>query len=85
MKESHEYLEDDTIVSDYIRTKKKDVCCLIDRIISEIGNPERIASAPLNQLSSVVGTLIDKFGAGEKDKTAEGTLATLFDDFEDIN
>ncbi len=76
---------DDNLISDYIRSRKKDVCVLMDRIINEIGNPDRIASAPLNQLSSVMGTLIDKFGAGEKDKSAEGTLATLFDDFEDVN
>ncbi len=83
--EKDERQKDDNLISEYIRLRKKDVCVLMDRIINEIGNPERIASAPLNQLSSVMGTLIDKFGAGEKDKSAEGTLATLFDDFEDVN
>jgi len=78
-------IDDDNLISEYIRTRKKDVCSLIDRIMAEIGNPERIASAPLNQLSSVMGTLIDKFGSGEKDRSAEGTLSTLFDDFEDVN
>ncbi len=74
----------DTLISDYIRNRKKDICKLIDKIIAEIGDPERIANAPMNQLSSAVGTLIDKFGAGEKDSSGEGTLATLFDDFEDV-
>lgn len=77
--------DEENMISEYIRSRKKDVCSLIDRIMQEIGNPERIASAPLNQLSSVMGTLIDKFGSGEKDKSAEGELATLFDDFEDVN
>jgi len=77
--------DDDNLISEYIRTRKKDVCTLIDRIMEEIGSQERISSAPLNQLSSVMGTLIDKFGSDEKDKAAEGTLATLFEDFEDVN
>jgi len=76
--------DEDNLISEYIRARKKDICGLIDRIINEIGNPERIANAPLNQLSSVMGTLIDKFGAGEKDTEGEGSLATLFDDFEDV-
>ncbi len=76
--------DEDNMISDYIRKKKKDACKLIDSIMAELGNPERISSAPLNQLSSVMGTLIDKFGTGEKDLTAEGSLATLFDDFDDV-
>ena len=85
MEDSDKRVLEDTVISDYIRAKKHDVCLLIDRIITEIGNPERLAGAPLNQLSSVVGTLIEKFGQGEKDKAAEGTLATLFNDFEDVS
>ena len=85
MEKSGRGIDDDNLISDYIRERKKDVCVLIDRLMTEIGNPERIASAPLNQLSSVMGTLIDKFGAGEKEKSAEGTLSTLFEDFEDVN
>lgn len=76
---------EDSLITDYIRKRKKDVCRLIDRLMTEIANPDRIASAPLNQLSSVMGTLIDKFGAGEKDSSLEGTLSTLFDDFEDVS
>ncbi len=74
----------ENLITEHIRGKKKEVCEVIDRLICEIGNPDRIAAAPLNQLSSVLGTLIDKFGAGEKDASAEGTLATLFNDFEEI-
>lgn len=80
-----ESLTEENVVSEYIKKKKKDACRLIDTIMREIGNPERISNAPLNQLSSVMGTLIDKFGADEKDKASDGTLATLFDDFEDVN
>lgn len=76
--------DEDNLISDYIKKKKKDACEVIDRIMAEIGDPERISSAPLNQLSSAMGTLINTFGTGEKDLTAEGTLATLFDDFYDV-
>ncbi len=76
--------DEDNIISDYIKNKKKDACKVIDRMMAEIGDPERIANAPLNQLSSAMGTLINTFGNGEKELSAEGTLATLFDDFDDV-
>lgn len=85
MEDNRKQICDDNLISDYIRKRKKDVCRLIDRLMVEIANPDRISAAPLNQLSSVMGTLIDKFGAGEKDSSMEGTLSTLFDDFEDVN
>lgn len=78
-KDSH-----DTVVADYIKSKKKAACKLVDRIMKELGDEERITSAPVNQLSSVMGTLLDKFGAGEKEKASEGTLAEIFEDFEDV-
>ena len=84
MAEEKREKDEDTLISEYIRARKRDVCDLIDRIILEIGNPERIANAPLNQLSSALGTLLDKFGSGEKDGAGEGTLSTLFEDFEDV-
>ncbi len=76
--------DEDNVISEYIRNKKKDVCKLIDCIMQEIGDPERISNAPLNQLSSAMGTLINTFGNGERDLSADGTLANLFDDFEDV-
>ena len=84
-KQTENNFGDDGLISEYIRAKKKDACRLIDSIMRELGNPERIANAPLNQLSSVMGTIIDKFGSDEKDKAKEGSLSTLFDDFEDIS
>ena len=45
---------------------------------------KKIQDAPLNQLASVLGTLLDKFGGDEKDETAEGTLDKVFEDFEDV-
>ena len=76
--------KDETVIADYIKSKKKDACMLVDRIMKELADEERISAAPVNQLSSVMGTLLDKFGAGEKEKSAEGTLAEIFGDFEDV-
>lgn len=73
------------VISDYIKSKKPEVCRLVDTILKELSSPDRISSAPINQLSSVMGTMLDKFGSDEKsEKDADGILATLFDDFDDV-
>lgn len=75
---------EDGLVTEYILSKKKAACKIIDRIMKEFKNEERIQSAPLNQLSSVMGTLLDKFGADEKEKASDGQLAEIFGDFEEV-
>ncbi len=75
----------DNIISEYIKENKEMACELLDAIMKELKNPERLRDAPLNQLSSVMGTVIDKFGSREKDENdGNGTLSTIFDDFKDI-
>ena len=74
--------EDKCKIKDYINDKKELACVLSDRILAEI--QKKIDDAPLNQLSSVLGTLLDKFGADEKAENSEGQLAKIFQDFEDI-
>ena len=69
-------------VRKYILSKKKKVCELADKILDEMD--KKIQDAPLNQLASVLGTLLDKFGSDEKDETAEGILGKVFEDFEDV-
>ena len=69
-------------IKDYIKDNKELACILSDRILEEI--EKKIQDAPLNQLSSVLGTLLDKFGADEKTENSEGQLAKIFEDFEDI-
>ncbi len=78
------YILEEQIISGYIRAKKVEVCDMVDRILEELKNPERISNAPVNQLSSVMGTLLDKFGADEKQEEAEGTLNEIFGEFEDV-
>ena len=75
---------DDAFVTEYILSKKKDACDIVDCILEEFNDKERIKSAPLNQLSSVMGVLLDKFGADEKEKASEGQLAEIFGDFEEV-
>lgn len=40
---------------------------LIKLYMSELARPEKLESAPINQIASALGTLIEKFG-----KTADG-------------
>ncbi len=75
---------EDHLVTDYILSKKKEACDIVDKIMQEFKSEERIANAPLNQLSSVMGTLLERFGADEKKKASDGTLAEIFGDFEDV-
>ena len=75
---------EDGLVTEYILSKKEAACNIVDRILEEFKNVERIQSAPLNQLSSVMGTLLDKFGADEKEKASDGQLAEIFGDFEEV-
>lgn len=45
--------------------KKEQVCTIVDKILLQMGNEEKIASTPLNQLATAMGILIDKFTANE--------------------
>ena len=76
--------ENQNIISSYIASKKQDACKVIDLILQELGKPERIADASVSQLTSVLGTMIDKFGAGEKDVSQEGSISKIFSDFKDV-
>lgn len=77
--------DEERLIHNHIRGKKREVCALIDRLLAEIGDEERIRSAPLNQISSMVGTLIDKFGSDEKgDAEGNGLLQSLLSEFKEI-
>ncbi len=77
-----ENTNDELVLKNYIKSKKEIVCVIADKIIAEIN--KKIEDAPLNQLSSVLGTILDKFGADEKDENEEGLLVKVFEDFDDI-
>ena len=73
------------IILNHIDSKKEQVCGLIDDLIAEIGDRERIKNAPLNQLASAVSTLIDKFSLNEKSSGQQsGKLDEIFEYFKDV-
>ena len=74
--------DDELILKNFIRSRKEVVCNIADKIIDEIN--KKIEDAPINQLSSVLGTMLDKFGADEKEEGADGLLVKVFEDFEDV-
>ena len=74
--------DEELVLKNYIRSKKEIVCNIADKIIEEIN--KKIEDAPINQLSSVLGTMLDKFGADEKEEGTEGLLVKVFEDFEDV-
>ncbi len=76
---------DGVSIAEYIKKKKPDICTLIDKILKELGSDERIASAPINQLSATLGALIDRFGADERDSALpDGALSSIFEDFKEV-
>lgn len=52
-------------------------------MLNEMKSSERISGAPLNQLSSALGVLVDKF-ADNGGESSDGELAKIFKDFEEI-
>lgn len=70
------------IVKSCIKKNKKKACRLVNKILKEMD--KKIEDAPLNQLSSVLGMLLDKFGSDERPENSEGLLNTVFEDFEDV-
>ncbi len=69
-------------INEYIKSNKKKIFKLADKILEQMD--DKIQDAPLNQLASVLGTILDKFGADEKSENSEGLLVKLFEDFEDV-
>lgn len=61
-------------IAEYIESNRDRVCRVFDKVLCELES-ERIKDAPLNQLVSALGTLIDKFG--KTDDAADGTSGTL--------
>ena len=76
--------ENNNIITNYITSKKEEACKVIDIILQELSKPEKIADASFSQLTSVMSTLIDKFGADEKDVSQDGLISQIFSDFKDV-
>lgn len=59
--------------------KKDDVCHIIDKLLCEIQNDDKIKATPLNQIATTLGIVIDKFTLTEtkapSGHTVENNLA----------
>lgn len=55
-------------VTEYMETKSGQICQMLDDYLEEMSKPERVETAPLNQLASAICSLIDKFA-----KVSEGS------------
>ncbi len=69
-------------VNEYIKSKKTKAFNLADKILDEMES--KIEDAPLNQLASVLGTILDKFSTDERCENQEGLLAKVFEDFKEV-
>lgn len=68
----------------FMDSKKQTVCDLIDKLLAAMGDEDKIAATPLNQLATAMGIVIDKYTAGETPKTADTAANNLFEAIEAI-
>lgn len=68
----------------FMDSKKQTVCDLIDKLLAAMGDEDKIAATPLNQLATAMGIVIDKYTAGEVPKTADTAANNLFEAIESI-
>lgn len=68
----------------FMDSKKQTVCDLIDKLLVAMGDEDKIAATPLNQLATAMGIVIDKYTAGETPKTADTAANNLFEAIEAI-
>ncbi len=63
--------------SAFLESKGEIICSLIDSYLDELTDPDRVKSAPLNQLASALGVVVDKFIKNNFDKKDSGRLDEL--------
>lgn len=81
---SHKKEENTQSVLAFMDSKKQTVCDLIDKLLAAMGDEDKIAATPLNQLATAMGIVIDKYTAGETPKTADTAANNLFEAVEAI-
>lgn len=62
--------EDTAAILEYMNSKKTVVCDIIDKGLTALNDQDKLNAANPAQITTAMGTLIDKFTAGEKPKTA---------------
>jgi len=81
---SHKKEENTQSVLAFMDSKKQTVCDLIDKLLAAMGDEDKIAATPLDQLATAMGIVIDKYTAGETPKTADTAANNLFEAIEAI-
>ena len=64
-------------VATYMDSKAEVVCKLIDDYLAELIDRERLEGAPLNQIASAMGVVIDKFIKNGRTKNENGLVYGL--------
>ncbi|MCM1296507.1 MAG: hypothetical protein NC311_13295 [Muribaculaceae bacterium] len=83
-KVSQKHEENVISVLAHMETKKQTVCDLIDKFLAAMGDPEKIAGTPLNQLATAMGIVIDKYTAHEAAKAPDAATNNLFEALDSI-
>ena len=68
----------------FMDSKKNDVCGLIDKFLSAMGDDEKLAAASVNQLATAMGIVIDKYTANEAVNASSAKENNLFEAIDSI-
>ena len=58
----------------HMEEKAKNACALIDRLLEELSDPERIKNSGTRELAMAFGIVVDKFGALKGNENKEITI-----------
>lgn len=76
---AHKKAENTASVLAFMDSKKNDVCNLIENLLAAMNSPEKIAAAPLNQIATAMGIVIDKYTVNESPQQSGASVNNLFD------
>ena len=63
----------------FMDSKKNDVCGLIDKLLTAMGDEDKLAAATVNQLATAMGIVIDKYTANEAIKSSDAKETNFFE------
>lgn len=63
----------------FMDSKKNDVCGLIDKLLTAMGDEDKLAAATVNQLATAMGIVIDKYTANEAVKSSDAKETNFFE------
>ena len=64
-------------ISEFMEEKNSEICDIIDTYLSVLSDSDRISAAPLNQIASALGTVIDKFTKNSQSSDDNGKMEKL--------